>query len=105
MSELDRPLSLKQVCELIFNNTISIATLKAEHRRGNLELFKIGRQYFTTRRHIEALVEKCRLQGPPRAPKREPTDNWPEEVRRRAALAAVRLSVEKLKAAARKKNS
>jgi len=75
----------------------------AEHGRGNLELFKIGRQYFTTRRHIEAMMEKCRLQAPPRAPKGGTTNNWPEEMRNRAALEAVRLTVEKLKAAGRKK--
>lgn len=77
----DRPLSLKQACELIFANAISVATLKAEHARGNLELFKIGRQYFTTRRAIAAMMEKCRLPVRQQATKPGPRDNLTEEAR------------------------
>ncbi|WP_052523318.1 hypothetical protein [Bradyrhizobium sp. STM 3809] len=61
----DQPISLKRACELIFSGEIGEASLKAEHRRGTLELFKIGRQYFTTRRHIEAMVEMCLVGVPP----------------------------------------
>lgn len=39
----DQPISLKAVCEIAFDNGICPATLKAEHKRGNLDIFKIGR--------------------------------------------------------------
>lgn len=100
--EPDEPLSLVDICEQIFGGSISPATLKAEHRRGNLELFKIGRKYFTTRRHVEAMIEKCRLQV--QASQSKP-DHQTEKARAVAALAALKLTVEKLKAAGRKKRS
>jgi len=93
----DQPITLKAACEVIFEGSISPATLKVEHRRGNLELFKIGRAYFTTRRHIEAMIEKCLLRAPHRATTGHSAENWPEEMRMRAALAAARLSAERLK--------
>lgn len=101
----DQPISLKAACEIIFEGSISPATLKAEHGRGNLELFKIGRAYFTTRRHVEAMIEKCRLQSPHRARTGDSAENWPEEMRMRAALAAARLSAERLKGGAERKAS
>lgn len=97
----DQPISLKDACEIIFEGAITPATLKAEHKRGNLELLKIGRAYFTTRRHVEAMIEKCRLQISGVPPKCDIDDG--DQMRNRAALAAVRLSVEKLKAARRKR--
>ncbi|MGY3589023.1 hypothetical protein ACVIGB_002022 [Bradyrhizobium sp. USDA 4341] len=96
VSELDRPVSLKQACEQIFANEISVATLKAEHRRGNLDLFKIGRQYFTTRRDIAAMKEKCRL--PSKAGSHaNPTDSRIEAARLHAAQVALRLSLARRK--------
>ena len=97
----DQPISLKAVCKIIFKGRISVATLKAEHGRGNLEIFKIGRAYFTTRRHVEAMIEKCRLQARG-APSRTAADNLTKKARTAAALAAVKLTVENLKAARRK---
>lgn len=98
----DQPLSLKAVCEIVFGNSISPATLKAEHRRGNLDLFKIGRAYFTTRRHVEAMIEKCRLVSFPSGPGNASAENLTEVARRRASLAALKLIVERLKAARKK---
>ena len=87
-SELDRPLTLKQACEVIFDGAISVATLKAEHRRGNLELFKIGRAYFTTRRHVEAMIEKCKLHAPASGVKSNLSEQQSDETRSKAARAA-----------------
>ncbi|MCA1401935.1 hypothetical protein ACVSQB_17360 [Bradyrhizobium elkanii] len=105
MSELDRPISLKQACEEVFANAISVATLKAEHRRGNLVVFKLGRKHFTTRRDIAAMKEKCRLPIRQQAAKPDTRagNNLTEEARHRASLAALRLTVETLKSAARDK--
>ncbi|WP_440640991.1 hypothetical protein ACSHT2_07255 [Bradyrhizobium sp. PUT101] len=104
MSPLDRlppdlPISLKAACEIMFAGAITPATLKAEHGRGNLELFKIGRAHFTTRRQIEAMIEKCR-QAPPHR-KTHPEGNSDERTRAahaHAALVALRLTLNRVKA-------
>jgi hypothetical protein len=41
----DTPINLKDACQNHVSGRISVATLKAEHTRGNLVIFKIGRQY------------------------------------------------------------
>jgi hypothetical protein len=56
----DTPITLKEACEKIFRNTIKPATLMAEAERGNLQLEKIGRRYFTTPKAIRDMREKCR---------------------------------------------
>jgi hypothetical protein len=61
----DVPIALKDACKDVFNGAISVATLMAEHRRGNLVIYKIGRQYFTTLNELNAMMEKCRMQSPP----------------------------------------
>lgn len=94
----DMPMTLKEACTTVFQDAISPATLKAEASRGNLVIRKIGRAYFVTWRDLNAMWEKCRL-----AVQGGSTDHWPEEVRNRAALAAARLSAEKLKAARRRR--
>jgi hypothetical protein len=38
----------KEVGNRVFSGEITVATLRVEHQRGNLVLFGIGRQYFTT---------------------------------------------------------
>jgi hypothetical protein len=55
-------ITLKDACDIFFGGKISVATLKAEHMRGNLELSKIGRAYFTTPADIKAMREKCRVE-------------------------------------------
>jgi hypothetical protein len=58
---LDAPISLRETCERVFNGAISVATLKAEARRGNLVISKIGRAYFTTEQAIQDMITKCRV--------------------------------------------
>jgi hypothetical protein len=104
----DLPLSLKEVCERVFGGSISVASLKAEYARGNLELSKIGRAYFTTPADLKAMFEKCRV-TPPKwvavPPRGSPNQvkQSDEAQARAAACAALRLSVDRLKAARRKK--
>jgi hypothetical protein len=57
---------LKDACEKIFAGAISVATLMAEHRRRNLIISKIGRQYFTTLRDLEDMRTKCTVEPPVR---------------------------------------
>lgn len=99
----DMPMTLKEACTVVFKDAITPATLKAEAARGNLVISKIGRAYFVTWRDLNAMWEKCRLQRQPGAVQRETTENWPEEVRQRAAMAALKLTVEKLKTAGKEK--
>jgi len=63
----DALITLKDACEIFFNGKISIATLKAEHNRGNLALSKIGRAYFTTIAKLREMESKCRVVAPARA--------------------------------------
>lgn len=94
----DQPISLADVCAEIFGGSITPSTLKAEQRRGNLVVSKIGRKYFTTRAHVEAMIEKCRVPHRPLAVK---TDRR-TELNPEASLAAAWATVERLKAAGRK---
>jgi len=62
----DQVLTLQQVCELIFNDAISVAALKVEHDRGNLQISKIGRSYVTTVIDLEEMFRKFRIEAPTR---------------------------------------
>src|SRR5664279_1595369 len=63
----DTLITLKDACEIFFNGRITVATLKAEHARGNLDMSKIGRAYFTTLAKLKAMDAKCRVDHPARA--------------------------------------
>ena len=63
----DTPITLKDACEIHFGGRISVATLKAEHARGNLDMSKIGRAYFTTIGKLREMEAKCRVEVPARA--------------------------------------
>jgi hypothetical protein len=67
----DALITLKEIYEKVFAGAISVASLKAEHQRGNLVISKIGRQYFTTMRNIEEMRAKCVIEPPDRRSKRE----------------------------------
>ena len=64
MSRTDLPapddlLTLKDACELVFDGAFKISTLRAEHQRGRLTIYKIGRRHFTTLRDIQEMKKKC----------------------------------------------
>jgi hypothetical protein len=58
-----QPLTLKQVCEVIFSDAIAVASLMVEHRRGNLKISKIGRTYVTALADLEEMFWKCRVEA------------------------------------------
>lgn len=64
----DHPMTLKQACEIEFRGAIKPASLMAEHRRGNLQLEKVGRTYLVTRGYLKEMRNKCRVDPPQRAP-------------------------------------
>ena len=65
--EDDALLTLKDACEIFFGGRITVATLKAEHARGNLDISKIGRSYFTTPAKLREMEVKCRVEAPARS--------------------------------------
>lgn len=60
----DAPMTLKEACRVVFKDAVSVATLMAEYRRGNLVIYKIGRQYFTTWRELNEMLGKCCVPAP-----------------------------------------
>jgi hypothetical protein len=60
-------LTLKDASEILFQGKISPEVLKAEWRKGNLELSKIGRSWFAPVSAFRELVAKCRVEAPARA--------------------------------------
>lgn len=67
MTGEDELLTLKDACEIFFRGKVTVATLKAEHARGNLDMSKIGRSYWTTIAKLKEMEEKCRVEAPARA--------------------------------------
>ena len=58
----DQPMTLAEACEGFFRGTISIATLRAEAKRGRLTIMRIGRMDFVTPAGLREMMEKCRVQ-------------------------------------------
>jgi hypothetical protein len=58
--DLDELLTLEGACSFLGGNGTA-ATLRAEQRRGNLELYKIGKRLYTTRRDLKEMQRKCRV--------------------------------------------
>jgi hypothetical protein len=63
----DSLLTLKDACEIFFRGKVTVATLKAEHARGNLDMSKIGRCYWTTIAKLREMESRCRVEAPGRA--------------------------------------
>lgn len=98
----DTPLRPKDVCDTYFGGVVKVATLMAEHSRGNLEIFKIGRTYFTTLAKIKEMEVRC-LVSPPRqlAAKSEPRRRYTVEAEAEMARAAAQEAFKRLGKAAR----
>jgi hypothetical protein len=61
--EDDDPITLAEASEVVLKGAISEATLRAEIRRGNLMVERIGKNLFTTPAYIKRMREKCRVQS------------------------------------------
>jgi hypothetical protein len=42
-------------------------TLRAEHQRGRLAVYRIGRRVYTTPRDVEEMIKRCRVHASPHA--------------------------------------
>lgn len=61
----DTLITLQQAVDYAFvDKACSVATLKAEAAKGNLDISKIGRSYFTTLAKIKAMEAKCLVDLP-----------------------------------------
>jgi hypothetical protein len=59
-----QPLTLAEAARLFLpEGALTEVSLKAEHRRGNLAIAKVGRAYFTTPADVMTMVEKCRVKA------------------------------------------
>jgi hypothetical protein len=65
MTSEDRLLTLEEAARLFLPGATHW-TLRAEHKRGRLTLYKIGKRLYTSERDMQELREKCRAQ--PKAP-------------------------------------
>ena len=58
--DLDELLTLDDACSFLKGKGTA-ATLRAEQRRGRLELYKIGKRLYTTKRDLKEMQRKCRV--------------------------------------------
>ncbi|SMH36041.1 hypothetical protein SAMN02982922_1680 [Mesorhizobium australicum] len=58
--EDDDPITLTEASEVVLRGAVSVSTLRAEIRRGNLSVERIGKNLFTTRTYIKQMRERCR---------------------------------------------
>lgn len=58
----DDPITLTEASEVVLRGAVSVSTLRAEIRRGNLSVERIGKNLFTTRAYIRQMRERCRVQ-------------------------------------------
>lgn len=60
------PITLTEASELVLRGVVSVSTLRAEIRRGNLVVERIGKNLFTTPAAIREMRERCRVNQAPR---------------------------------------
>lgn len=53
----DTPVTLAEACQIVFRNKVGPDALRAEHRRGRLHIFRVGKKDFVTLRDVR---EMCR---------------------------------------------
>jgi hypothetical protein len=53
------PITLKDAAQ---HFGLTVLTLRAEHDRGRLTLYKIGRRLYTTPADVRAMIQKCRVE-------------------------------------------
>lgn len=58
----DDPITLKEASELLLRGIVSVSALRAEIKRGNLTMERIGKNLFTTPAHIREMRRRCRVQ-------------------------------------------
>lgn len=55
------PITLGEASKLLLRGIVSVSALRAEVKRGNLAVERIGKNLFTTPAAIREMREKCRV--------------------------------------------
>ena len=58
----DDPITLSEASEIVLRGAVTVSTLRAEIRRGNLVVERIGKNLFTTPADIREMRRRCRVQ-------------------------------------------
>jgi hypothetical protein len=95
----DKPLTLQEACDKFFGGAISVASLRAEARRGNLVVSKIGRAHFVTVNDLNEMIEKCRVkaQAPTSGSTKPVVRGQSSTANTSSALASAKLIAERLR--------
>jgi len=96
----DDPLPLKDAAKRF---GFPVSTLRAEHDRGRLTFYRIGKKLYTTVSDIRGMVEQCRVEPKDHASTliRGASNTSSEMERVSSALAAANDTVTRLKSASR----
>ena len=54
-------ITLDDACKHFLGGKVTVATLRAQHKMQNLEIYRIGRRDFTTISDLKQMQEKCRV--------------------------------------------
>jgi hypothetical protein len=63
----DSPITLSEACRLFPRAGLKVSTLRTAADKGELVIFKLGRQYHTTPADMDEWVKRCRDEGRRRA--------------------------------------
>ena len=102
----DAPITLEEACKLYPGSAFKEATLRAEAKRGRLDIFLLGRRYHTTPEAMDAWVRLCQDEAKGRGStfrRVEATSSATD--RRSSALAALNLRLSKLSRATSRQNT
>lgn len=95
----DDLMTLKEACSRVFDGAFKVSTLRAEHQRGRLTIYKIGRRHFTTLRDLQEMKKKCLVAQKERASisTRNANSGQSETERLSSALVALNQTTQALK--------
>ena len=95
------PITLTEASKVVLRGIISVSALRAEIRRGNLSVERIGKNLYTTPAAIREMREKCRVMPNHQDYTSEKTEIKPSgssgTVEKTSELAALKASVNALK--------
>ena len=60
--EDDDPITLETASKVVLCGAVTVSTLRAEIKRGNLGALRIGKNLFTTPADIREMKNRCRVQ-------------------------------------------
>jgi hypothetical protein len=89
----DDPITLREACQLFPQAHLTVSTLRAEHKRCRLMIFRMGKRDYTTLRSVREMVQLCQQADK----RRKPIPSSATECA--SALAAANQTVRMLKSA------